>query len=146
VVKPRRTHTLTMKAWTRGEEQVLVLIEGVLVERELAILGVGLAVRAKNQGQRLERAVVLKRLLRPVAGGVEQNRAKLERGVVGNAKPPVRRDVAPSVGQVALYDGEQVLNLLRARWVGPQPAVIGPLRQAHLRCLSQRVSARPERR
>lgn len=58
---------------------------------------------------------MLKRLLGPVAGDVDQDGAELQRGVVGNAKAPIGREVSyDGIREVPLDDLEQVLNFLRA--------------------------------
>ena len=57
---------------------------------------------------------MLERFLRALAGGVEQNSAKLERRVVSDPKLPVGGNIARRVRQIAFHDGQQILDFLRA--------------------------------
>lgn len=69
---------------------------------------------------------------RPVAFRVEENRAKFQRGIVGNPELPVcGKLLGAGSGKIAVRDGEQFGDLRAAGAVGPQPTVFNPVFQAH---------------
>lgn len=71
---------------------------------------------------------------------IEQDGAEFERGVIDDAKLPVRAEAcSASIGQVALDDVEEIGDLLSTRLVGAEPSVLMPLLQAHRRCRQSTV-------
>lgn len=70
---------------------------------------------------------MLQSFFRSVTGRMQKNEAKLERGVVSDAKTPVGRNAPSRVHQVAGDNGKQVIDLLRAGLTRAQPAVLCPL-------------------
>jgi hypothetical protein len=76
------------------------------------VIGVPLAMDAKDERQGLQRAEMGQIFLRTVSLGIEQDGAELERGVVGNAKLPVGREpLRAGILQVAVRDGKEFGNL-----------------------------------
>ena len=53
-------------------------------------------------------------LFRPIARGVQQNCAKLERSIVSNPELPVGRNITFGILEISIDDCEQVGNLPRA--------------------------------
>ena len=82
---------------------------------------------SEDQRQCRERPVVGEILFRSVARGMEQNGAELQSGIVSDSETPVGRYVAPGVGKIAVYDGQQISDLLRAGPVWPQLAPVSLL-------------------
>ena len=100
------------------------------------IIGIVLTSGAEDEGQSLQGAVVREVFLGAEALGLKKDGAKLERGVVGDAKlPVVRKTLGAGVFQVAVGDGEEFGDLRGAGAVGTQPAVTLPGLQAHGRLL-----------
>ena len=142
-------HNMANGRWSRerhtgsGRTGIVVFHGVAFGAAGVQVIGISLALWAKNQRQLLQGAIVLQRFLRAIAGGMQQHGAKFQRRVVGDAKLPVGRDVAGGIRQIAFHDGQQVLDFFWAGCVRSQPAVTGPLFQAHVQFLSQKVSATP---
>jgi len=64
---------------------------------------------------------------------MKQDRAEFQGGVVGDTETPVRGYVAAGVRKVSINNGQQVSDLLLAGAVRPQPSVVLPLLQGHVR-------------
>ncbi|MDQ3623754.1 MAG: hypothetical protein M3463_14905 [Verrucomicrobiota bacterium] len=109
-----------------------VVFGGVaLATAGVEVIGIVLALRAEDERERGEGPVVSKVFLGPVAGGMEQDGAELERRIVGDGEAPIGGDFPRGVREVALDDAEEVGDFHGAGSVGPQPAVVSPLLQAH---------------
>ena len=66
---------------------------------------------------------------------VKKDSAKLERGIVGYAKLPVRAQTrSAGIGQVSINDFEEIRDLLLTRRIWAKPPVLMPLLQAHRHC------------
>ena len=102
-----------------------------LVAAGVEVVRIGLPILAQNQRHRLQGAVVRAIFLRAPALGLQQDRAKLERSIVGDAKLPVHRQPLHRVLQVAVHDAEQVGDLLPKSLVRPHLSGLGPVTQAH---------------
>lgn len=92
-----------------------------------------------DEREGLQGPVVGEVFLGSVTGGVKDDGAQFQRGVVGDAELPVDGDVAFGVFEVALDDGKQVDDLLGGGFVGTKPAVFSPVLQAHAEFLSAKV-------
>src|SRR5258708_10964215 len=82
----------------------------------------------KNERERLQDTVVAQLAF----GGLvtlreEQKGAQLERCIVSDVESPILRDFARArIIDIAVGQSPEVTNLLRAGFVGPQPAVLQP--------------------
>lgn len=82
--------------------------------------------------ERLDHAEVVLVPRCPIAAGRQGGARGLERRVVCDVHPPVGTQLlSGAVGQVAVHDGQQVVDLVRARAVRSHPAVPLPVLQAH---------------
>lgn len=114
----------------------VVIFHGVpFLPAAVQVIGVCLPLRAENVRQRIERAGVRHGAFRRLESlRVEQNRAQLQRGVVGDAILPVRGNApGPRVAQVALNDQPEIADLLRTGVMRGQPPGRLPVLQAHAR-------------
>jgi hypothetical protein len=118
-----------------GVAGAVVLDDVPLLAAAVEVVGIAAVRLAEDMRQGSEGAGVRELALgRTVALGGEQNRAELERGVVGDAVAPVRRDgVGARVAQVALDDPSQIPDLLRTCPMSLEPARGQPCRQTPVR-------------
>lgn len=105
-----------------------VVLDGVAFDSAgFKIRGVLFSLVAQDQRQSCQRAKVLQRFLWAKAGGVEQDRTELQRRVVGNAELPVGGDFTLCVFKIAIDDGQQTDDFLRAGLMRAEPAVFRPV-------------------
>lgn len=88
---------------------------------------IGFLPLTQNQRQRLERPVMGEVLVRAIPLRNQQNGAQLERRVVSDTEPPVRRNLLRfRVGQITPDNREEISDFLRRRAVLFEPAVLLP--------------------
>ena len=65
--------------------------------------------------------------------------SRLQRGIVGDGKSPIRVKARIATGQhIAINYGEEAVDLLRACGMRPNPPVFPPILQAHLHHRSEK--------
>lgn len=80
------------------------------------------------QRQRLKRPVMSEVLVRAIPLRNQQNCTQLERRVISDAEPPVRRNLRRfCVGQIAPNNRKKISDFLRRRAVLFEPAVLFPI-------------------
>jgi len=106
-------HVLTKLADESGQFCRVVLAGGAhvvvfhsisFVPARIQVIGVLTTIVAKNQRHGLDGAIMMAPMRGPIPFRIQQDAAKLEGGVVGDAKPPVRRDAPLRVPEIAVHD------------------------------------------
>ena len=76
------------------------------------VVGIVRAVGSKDDGQRLQSAVVGQIFRRPIAAGIQQDSTELEGRVVGDAKLPIWRKIACGIVEITFDNSKQIGDLL----------------------------------
>ena len=107
-----------------GTTRVIIFHRIPLSPASFQKVAIILPLRAQDDRQRLQRPVMGQWLLRPVALGIQQNRAQLERRIVGDAILPIGRDAAGfSILQVAPGDQPKIADFRGTSLMRAQPPV-----------------------
>lgn len=85
----------------------------------------------QDERQSGQRPKMLQHFFGAITRRMEQDRAKLQCGVVGDAKLPVGGNLTLSIFKIAIDDGQQPGDFLSAGLMRSQPAVLRPIFQAH---------------
>ena len=117
----------------RGRSADVIVFNGItLCSTSIKVGSIIFFFRAKYQGQGLERSIMGKRFFGPIAFRINKNCAQLQRGIVGNSKPPIGGNpFLLRIIEIAVNNIKKVVNFLRTGSMRAKPAVIRPICQVH---------------